>query len=83
MTWASRSRAIAIGDHVAYSATWLHSTGQFTGDLPHARGVVTELKVLSPDVTLATVDWGGNPEIPTRINVKNLARIGERGISHD
>jgi hypothetical protein len=30
-----------------------------------------------------TVDWGGNPEIPTRINVANLCRIKERGFTHD
>jgi hypothetical protein len=83
MTWASRSRDIAVGDTVAYSAAWLRSTGQYTGDIPRAKGKVVDLTVLSPDVTLAIVDWGGNPEIPTRINVRNLCRVNERGYSHD
>lgn len=82
MTWASRSRPIAVGDKVAYSAAWLRSTGQFTGDLPHARGTVTDLKVLSADVVLATVDWQ-NEEIPNRVNVRNLCRVNEKGFSHD
>ena len=82
MTWASRSSTIKIGDKVAYSAAWLRSTGQMAGDIGHARGVVTDLDV-TPDYTIATVDWGGDPEVPTRINVRSLARIGERGFSHD
>lgn len=83
MSWKSRVRPIAIGDKVAYSAAWLRSTGQMAGDIGHARGVVTELKVLSADVVLAVVDWGDDPEIPTKINVRNLARINEREFSHD
>ena len=77
MSWASRTAPIQIGDIVRYSTAWLRSTCQYTGDIPHARGTVTELKVLSPEITLAVVDWGGNPEIPTRVNVKNLQQ-GQR-----
>jgi hypothetical protein len=80
MTWQSRTAPIQIGDKVAYSATFLRSTGNYTGPIPHARGTVTELKVLSPDVTLATVDWNDD-EVPIRVNVKNLCRLNERGFS--
>ena len=83
MTWAARSSTIQVGDKVAYSASWLRSTGQMAGDIGHARGVVTGLKVLSEDVVLAEVDWGGDPEVPTKINVKNLARVRGKGFSHD
>ena len=82
MTWASRARPIAIGDKVAYSAAWLRFTGQMAGDIGHARGVVTGLKVLSEDVVLAVIEWN-LPDIPEKVNVKNLSRVGERGFSHE
>jgi hypothetical protein len=34
--WASKAGAINVGDTVAYSKTFLQSTGQYTGDVPHA-----------------------------------------------
>ena len=81
MSWSSRTQPIKEGDNVAYSAAFLRSISAYTGDLPFARGIVTALKVLSPEVTLATVDWGGKQEIPTTINVKNLCRTNEGGFS--
>lgn len=65
---------IQIGDKVAYSAKFLKSTGQLTGAIPHARGTVTEVKTCG-SMELATITWG-NPDIPERVNVFNLARIG-------
>ncbi len=77
MTWTGRTQPINVGDTVRYSADWLRSTGNITGDLPFAKGTVTALQVLSPDVTLATIDWQ-NPDIPGKVNVRNLERINER-----
>lgn len=79
MTWQSRTAPIKVGDKVAFSAAWLRSTCQHSGDIPHARGTVTALKVLGDDCTIATVDWGGNEEIPTKVHVKNLCRVKSRG----
>ena len=79
MTWAARSQPIKVGDKVAYSAAFLRSIACFTGELPHGRGTVTALHVVSPEVILAEINWGGNPEIPTRVNVRNLSRVQERG----
>jgi hypothetical protein len=81
MTWANRARPIAIGDRVALSAAWLRSTGQYSGDIAHAKGKVIDLNALSADVTIATIDWDGNPDIPTKVITQNLCRVGERGYS--
>lgn len=78
MSWQSRTQPIKVGDRVAYSAVWLRSTGNFTGDMPFARGVVTELIPLG-QTTLAVVDWA-NPDIPPKVNVANLTRVTARGI---
>lgn len=72
--WVKRTQTIDVGDTVGYSKAFLQSTGQHTGDVPFARGKVTALKTLGKDVTLADIDWG-NPDLPTRVNVKNLTTI--------
>ena len=63
-----------IGDKVAYSVQFLQSTGQYTGEIPAARGVITGLKNLG-STTLAEIDWG-NDNIPPRVNTTNLAKVG-------
>jgi hypothetical protein len=70
--WTSKSRAINVGDTVAYSKTFLQSTGQYTGNVPHARGKVLALHQLSPETTLAEIEWE-KPDLPSRVNVKNLS----------
>jgi len=76
--WVKRTRAIRVGDTVAYSKAFLQSTGQVTGDVPHARGKVTALRELSEDVTLAEIDWD-KPDLPGRVNVRNLTTT--RGVA--
>lgn len=66
---------IKVSDKVKYSRNFLRSTGQFTGDIPFAKGTVTAIKQYGGGMTLATIDWQ-NPEIPERVNVKNLTKIG-------
>lgn len=74
MTWADRTQPIKVGDQVAYSKAFLQSTGQLTGDVPHARGTVTALKPLGKDVTLAEIEWN-TPDLPARVNVKTLITV--------
>jgi len=73
MTWAERTSPIKVGDQVAYSKAFCQSTGQLTGDTPHARGKVVELQPLGQTM-LAVIDWG-NPGLPTKVNVKNLSVV--------
>lgn len=64
---------IEIGARVAYSKAFLQSTGQYTGDAPHARGIVTAIVPMG-GLTLASVEWD-KPDLPGRVNVKNLSTI--------
>ena len=73
------SKNINIGDKVCYSANYLRSTGQYTGDIPFARGIVTELKSYGDDFIIATIDWEDD-RIPVTVNVENLSRVTEKGI---
>jgi hypothetical protein len=79
MDWQQRTQKINVGDRVAYSAAFLRGTGQFTGDVPHARG---EVKALLPlgETTLAEIAWD-RPDLPARVNVANLCLVGGRGFS--
>ena len=74
MTWTDRTQPIKVGDRVAYSKTFLQSTGQYAGDVPHARGTVTALKPLGTETTLAEIEWD-KPNLPARVNVKNLITV--------
>jgi hypothetical protein len=40
MSWKNRMADIAVGDKVCYRRTFLQSTGQQTGDVPFAWGIV-------------------------------------------
>ena len=73
MSWAERVAPVGVGDTVAYSKRWLQSTGQYTGDVPQARGRVTGIKVFG-DLVLADIEWD-KPDLPERVNVKNLSRV--------
>ncbi len=79
MTWSARVQPIKVGDTVQYSAAFLRSISCYTGHLPQARGKVMALQVISPDVTLAEVDWQDD-EVPLKVNVRNLERVNERGV---
>ena len=76
------AKKVQVGDRVGYSAAFLRSTGQMAGDAGHARGHVTELKELSKGSTvLARIQWEGNHDLPGRVNVANLAKVGGHGWS--
>lgn len=78
MTWSERVKEFQIGDSVCYSRTYLQSTGQFTGDVPFARGVVQCLVPLG-QITLAEIAWD-TEGLPDRVNIANLSRITNKGI---
>ena len=75
MSWTRRTAAIAAGDTVAYSRTWLQSTGQLTGHTPFARGRVKSLIPLG-SLILAEIEWN-TPDLPQRVNVKNLSHAND------
>ena len=66
---------VHVGDKVRYSVQWLRSTGNYAGDIPHAKGVVTAIEPISGTSYLAVVDWG-NPDIPSKVLSNNLTVIG-------
>jgi len=63
------------GDRVAYSAQFLRSIGCQTGELPAARGTVREVSQLG-SITLASIDWDRPEDLPQRVAVANLAKVG-------
>jgi hypothetical protein len=72
--WSSRTQPVQIGDKVAYSKAFLQGTGQYAGDVPHARGKVAGLKQLGTELTIADNE-GDRPGLPDRVNVKNLTTV--------
>lgn len=68
------AKKINVGDKVAYSVQFLKSIGMSHSEMARARGVVTALKALSRETTLAVIDW--DCEMPVRVNTKNLAIKG-------
>jgi hypothetical protein len=65
---------IIVGSKVAYSVQWLRSIGEITGELPQARGIVTNLICLGQTI-LAEIKWL-NGDYPNKVNVANLAIVG-------
>lgn len=71
--WQQRTSPIKVGDTVAYSAAFCRSTGQLTGDTPHARGKVLAVEPVG-GLVLARIEWD-KPNLPERVSVKNLAVV--------
>ena len=72
-------RALQIGDKVAYSASFLRSIGCFTGDMPHTRGIITDIQPIG-ERQLVTVNWDCE-DIPPKVISANLARVGTPAMS--
>lgn len=71
---------LKVGDRVRYSRLFLRSTGQYTGDVPFAKGRITGIEVLGPAsdpeaTRLAHIDWE-NCDCPKRVALFNLSRVG-------
>jgi hypothetical protein len=73
MAWTERTAGVQIGDTVAYSKQFLQSTGQYTGDVPLARGKIIGFTTLV-DTLLAEIEWDRG-DLPGRVNVRNLSRV--------
>ena len=54
----AKKQTFALGDRVAYSATWLRSTGNRTGPLGHLRGTVERVQKFG-DNQLVVIAWDG------------------------
>jgi hypothetical protein len=70
---------VKVGDRVAYTREFCRNTGQRTGDVPFARGVVQAMDG-DPSFSIASVRWEGAGvygEYLARINAKNLIRADE------
>lgn len=82
----SESLRVQIGDTVKYSREWLRNTGQITGDVPFMQGEVVALQTLSPQTTIATVEFNRlaahgpkaifSPIQRLSVNVTNLHVVG-------
>jgi hypothetical protein len=68
---------LKVGDAVAYSRAFLQSIGAYTGDMPRAKGKLTGLVAVGRELVLADITWD-LAELPPRVNVKNLCRVGSR-----
>jgi hypothetical protein len=64
---------LKVGDRVAYSRAFCQDTGQQTGDIPFARGVIESFESIG-ETALAIINWN-DPNIPEKVNVKNLVNM--------
>lgn len=73
MNWVTRTQPVKVGDKIAYTAAFLRGTGQYTGDVPQAKGIVLALVPLGETV-LAEIAWD-TPDLPRRVHVANICRV--------
>jgi hypothetical protein len=78
--WGNKAAGIEVGDRVCMKASFLRSTGQFTGEAPHLRGEVKDIKPLG-DNFLATVEW--SEDYTSKVLTCNLSKVKKRGIADE
>ena len=74
---ASKTKTYTSGDKVAYSAAFLRSTGQYTGDIPFLRGEIVAVEPLG-ERQLCTIQWSldGKPvRMPSQYHDDGLGRV--------
>lgn len=69
----SKSFKVEVGDKVAYSVQFLKSIGMSHSEMARARGEVTAVDSFGT-LVLARITW--NADMPERVNVHNLAKVG-------
>lgn len=70
-----KRRTLKAGDRVKYSRAFLRNTGQLTGPIPFANGIIQDIEKWD-GCTLAVVDFGG--ELGTkRVNTSNLVHVDD------
>lgn len=62
-----------VGDIVRYRSEFLCNIGVHTGDLCFCSGSVQKLEVVTGSLVLAYIE-GDRPDIPGKVNVKNLEK---------
>lgn len=70
---------LSLGDRVAYSVQFLRSIGMTHSHMAQARGKVTHIDDTFADFVLVTIDWenwGSEDGTSSKVNVKNLAKVG-------
>jgi len=67
---------LTIGDRVAYSVQFLKSIGMSHSNMAFAKGKITYLNAISLNFILATIQWEGGAEMPEKVAVANLAKVG-------
>ena len=72
----SKNFKVDVGDKVAYSVQFLKSIGASNSDMARARGTVKELQKVGERLVLAHIEWTVEPDMPTKVNVQNLAKVG-------
>lgn len=65
---------LKVGDEVGYAASFLRSTGQYTGNAPFRRGKVVAIDEAQPNFALVTVEWKDGRT--SNALASNLAKIG-------
>ena len=68
---------LQVGDRVRYSAMFLRSTGQYLGEVPQAKGVITGIDGLGSDTRIADVRWENCRVCAARVNAFNLWKVGK------
>ncbi len=63
-----------IGDQVRFSSEFCRNVGIYTGQIPLARGMITNINKVG-NINLATIDWNYKEDVPNRINVLNLEKV--------
>ena len=69
---------VRVGDTMPYSGASLQSIGAYTGNMPHAKGQLTDSVLVGRDLLFAKVAWD-RAELPARVNARNLCQVGSRG----
>jgi len=74
----TRTKAIKVGDQVAYCEQFLDRIGQEFTNVRTARGKVLGLITVHEGLTMAEVEWD-TPYLPNRVDVRNLTT--SRGVA--
>jgi len=73
----TKQKNLQIGDNVAYSVQFLKSIGASHSDMARARGTIEEIiDVGGGSLQLAQIKWYKEVDMPDRVNIKNLAKVG-------
>ena len=71
-----KKSSLKVGDKIAYSVQFLRNIGASHSDMARGRGEITELKSYGENFTLAGIKWDKGANLPDKVNVGNLARVG-------